>query len=275
MIGLIQKRHSGNGWHVFTELANATGGRAERRADAVAVGLWPSNGYEIHGYEIKNSRADLQRDLSDMTKSHAVGKYCDYWWLVVDAAVNLDGLVIPKQWGILVPRNAVLRVVRKATKRKTTPVDRGFNACMIRHATEKYVPLAQLQAVREELYQAKHAPGQPNNDYALKELRRAHDNLLATIQQFKEASGIDIHEAHPYRGRSLGAAVKMVIDIAADANYVGAQLRYLDNVANHLAAAAARVATACQGIRDAEVEVRTTSTTLVSDLVGSPTPLRE
>lgn len=45
-------------WAILFDVGNATGGRATRRADAVAMSLWPSRGLELYGFEIKVSRAD-------------------------------------------------------------------------------------------------------------------------------------------------------------------------------------------------------------------------
>lgn len=61
----------------LTEVANSTGGEARRFADAVTIGLWPSKGYSVEGYEIKVSKSDLEHELQDITKWEAVGQFCD------------------------------------------------------------------------------------------------------------------------------------------------------------------------------------------------------
>jgi len=63
MLDLVRKRHEGDGWLVFTELANAPGFGAKRYADAFALGVWQSTNYEGHLYEFKASRGDLRREL--------------------------------------------------------------------------------------------------------------------------------------------------------------------------------------------------------------------
>ena len=67
---------------IGVEVPNATGGLSKRRADAVAMNLFPSKNYEIRGFEIKISKSDLKRDLDNGSKSNEVAKYCDYWFLV-------------------------------------------------------------------------------------------------------------------------------------------------------------------------------------------------
>lgn len=74
----LRKRYSAPGWAVFEEIPNVTGYDADRRADALALGVWPSHGYVFHGFEIKSSRADWLRELQDPTKSDAFSKYCDH-----------------------------------------------------------------------------------------------------------------------------------------------------------------------------------------------------
>lgn len=140
MIDLIRKRHAGDGWQVFTELANGTGWKVKGWADAAALGIWPSRGYEFHGYECKISREDLKKELLDPSKADNVGKYCDFWWLVLADAKLMDGLVVPSTWGILVPRGGVLRTVRKAPKLEAKAFDRAFCAAMIRNVTSTWVP---------------------------------------------------------------------------------------------------------------------------------------
>lgn len=103
MIDLIRKRHEGPAWVVVPEVPNGTGSNVSRRADAIALGLWPSRGYEIHGYEVKVSRGDVRKELNDPSKADAVGRFCDYWWLVVEDLSIIDGLVVPSTWGILAP----------------------------------------------------------------------------------------------------------------------------------------------------------------------------
>src|SRR6185437_2663076 len=47
---------------VIEEVAQGTGSRGYRWADVLALGMWPSNGRLLHGYEVKASRADLKKE---------------------------------------------------------------------------------------------------------------------------------------------------------------------------------------------------------------------
>ena len=95
------------------EVANSTGWKTKRHADAVAIGIWPSHGYAIHGVEVKRSRADLMREFKDPSKADAVGAYCDHWWLVLADAKIADGVQLPASWGVLAPKDQLLAKYRR------------------------------------------------------------------------------------------------------------------------------------------------------------------
>ena len=54
-----------------------------RTADAMALGLWPSRGNYLHGFELKVSRSDWLNELKDPAKAEAIAKYCDMFSLVI------------------------------------------------------------------------------------------------------------------------------------------------------------------------------------------------
>jgi hypothetical protein len=212
MVALIHRRHEGPGWQVFTELANGTGSKARRRADAVAMGMWPSRGYEIHGYECKISRGDARKELLDVSKMDAVGRYCDFWWMVVRDPEIIDGLLIPEAWGILAPRARVLRQVRPAKKRKADPVDRAFVAAMVRSVTDGWVPRSQHQEVLEG-HRAEVAKAiEDDRRYGGHDAaRRDLQLLLDRVKVFETASGVSLDGGWGKAG-NIGVAVRAVVD---------------------------------------------------------------
>lgn len=123
------------------ECAPGTGWSRENRfADVLALSVWPSNGLTLDGYEIKASRADLKKELSDLSKHEAVARYCDTWTLVVwDETVLVEG--IPETWGIIITREGdcgrELVTKRKATKRKPDEWPRPFVCALVRNASEQ------------------------------------------------------------------------------------------------------------------------------------------
>lgn len=192
MIDLIRKRHPHPSWVVIEEVGNATGTAHSRYADAVAIGIWPSHGYAIHGFECKASREDLKKELLDPTKADAIGKYCDYWWLVLADKKLMDGFAIPEAWGVLYKSGTVLKVGKKAPKREATPISRGFLAAAIRRVTGAWVPKheheeykANAKELARKEIESERKYNRDDTEHELEELRRA-------VRTFEEVSGVKI-----------------------------------------------------------------------------------
>lgn len=145
MLDLLQRRF-GHGQlrssHVvLEEVAPSTGFRGVQRfADALVLGLWPSSGMLLHGFELKATKGDLKRELSDLKKHAALARYCDTWSLLLwEDQLIVDQ--IPADWGIWVTRPGTherqLRVVRAAKKRTPEPWPRQFVASLVRNAYEQ------------------------------------------------------------------------------------------------------------------------------------------
>ncbi len=219
MIDLIRKRHPSPSWIVVEELGNATGSYVNRHADAVAIGLWPSHGHELHGFEIKASRSDLKREFDDPSKADAVGKFCDFWWLVVTDLKILDGLAVPIAWGVLYPKGKVLRIHQKAPKRDATAITRGFSAALIRKVCLSWVPKHEHEELKKTARDE--AMKQLTNDRAMERdiaVRELAD-LRKTIDRFQEHSGVDIAQRYhddnmiglsSWELEQIGTAVKIV-----------------------------------------------------------------
>ena len=74
---LVEKKYPGPAWVVLAEVCNGTGFAANRWADAVAFGVWPSRGLRIVGFELKSSRSDWRRELENPAKADDIACYCD------------------------------------------------------------------------------------------------------------------------------------------------------------------------------------------------------
>lgn len=151
MINLVRKRFHGPGWIVLGEVANATGANARRFADAIAYGIWPSNGHVLHGFEFKISRSDLMNEIKDPSKSDGVGKYCDFWWLVVSDVKIIETVEMPSTWGVLEAKGGALRKIKDAPQREAMPMSRAFVAAMMRRSLEQgdVANVEELRKLRE------------------------------------------------------------------------------------------------------------------------------
>ena len=210
---MIRKRHDGPAWIVFSELADATGGTCSRHADMAALGLWPSHGQKLIGYEMKHSRGDVQKELKDPRKADAVGKFCDEWWLVISDVAIIDGLVLPETWGVLAPKNQVLRVVRKAPTLKPKPITRGFVGAMIRNVTSSWVPRATHSAMLEDAHQKLTTKLVEERSNGIADTKEQLDSLRKVVATFEEASGVKIDR---WNGGNVGEAVKILTAMRHD-----------------------------------------------------------
>ena len=103
-----------NAGYAFCAQVAPHSGAMSGYVDAVVVGIWPSTGYEVQGFEIKTSRSDFLRELRQPDKSLA-RHYVHRWWVVAPPdCVKLQEL--PEDWGLLEVRNGKLWKVKEAPK---------------------------------------------------------------------------------------------------------------------------------------------------------------
>lgn len=134
---LLRAKYPQPRWAYFEEVRNATGyDRTQRYCDGLALGLWPSNGLELIGFEVKGSRRGWLRELKDPAKSNEFFRFCDRWYLVThEGVVKRDEL--PSQWGLMEVaekgRNRLVVCVEAPKQAAPVPLDRGFVASIARN----------------------------------------------------------------------------------------------------------------------------------------------
>lgn len=205
-------KDSGNGPSavIAPSVRSAAGFDARRTIDAVALGLWPSRGMLLDGYEIKVSRSDWLRELKNPAKAEEFAGLVDRLWLVVsDAAIVKDG-ELPDGWGLLVKSGERLRAKVKA-QRLTTGKDlpsrfgRSFLVPLLRAMNA--VPPDMREALREEAERQVSSQAQ----YEAEELAK----LREQVEAFEKGAGIKIAtwrlddaETVEERGRAFAAALE-------------------------------------------------------------------
>lgn len=161
MLALLRARHmaqttSGVPRWVYAEHVRCWSIRTE--ADAIALdGHAPSyKVYEggdmdyydrdIHGFEVKVSRADWLREkrthdeeFPAAWKSYPWGRYCTHWWLVVPHKDIVQPGELPEGWGLLVGSKR-LRAVHQAARRPAEPMRDNVKHIVARTAikTDRY-----------------------------------------------------------------------------------------------------------------------------------------
>ncbi|MFH0917013.1 MAG: hypothetical protein V1912_11305 [bacterium] len=212
--------HYGDGYRLVEQVADHTGYRASRWLDAMAFGLWPSRGLEIHGIEVKVSRPDFRREIENPQKADATAARCDRFFLAAPA-----GIVDPLHLETLAPTWGLLEVVADKTGNRTVrttkraerieqrkPIDRDFLAAVLRRIPS---PTDELRGeIRAEIESA--------NELAIE---RAVENRLARstgdcavlrelVGTFEAAAGIKLTDYHSFGGGAerSGRALRLLAD---------------------------------------------------------------
>lgn len=106
VLDALRARHApkdrGNGpeWAFLEHVRDSAGFKAKRTIDALGLGLWPSRGLELHGFEVKVSRADFRREIADPAKMDAFAHVLDRFWIVAPKGI-VPRDELPATWGLL------------------------------------------------------------------------------------------------------------------------------------------------------------------------------
>lgn len=203
---------SGGEWVVQFEVGNSTGHKTSRHADAIAMSIWPSRGYKIHGYEIKVSRSDWLNELKQPEKADAVGQYCDAWFLIAPPDIVRE-VEVPETWGWLVPSGKSLRIKKQPQPIPPKPIGRDFIAAMLRNNhREDDRRVAELVRKQRE---ADHANNQRIIDMEVKARHRRYTELMEAVESFEKETGLQITSS--WGGDSkIGKKVKLVEAIGVE-----------------------------------------------------------
>lgn len=204
-------------WSVAFEVTvKATVG--ERRADAVAMNLWPSRGNVIRGYEFKVSRSDWRSELKKPGKAEPVAQYCDQWYLVTPPGIVKPG-ELPETWGHIVVENDALVVAKEAPKKPAIPVDRPFMAAVFRRLSVVdsddfgKALAAHREAIRIEYSRSETRLREEHAralDSAANWEKDKHERLYQRLAEFEAETGLPLESLAQY-GNELGPAVRFVL----------------------------------------------------------------
>lgn len=217
----IRARYPAPGFQTFFEVSNDTGARIRTYADAVSIGIWPSSGHVIHGFEVKVSRSDWLNELKNPGKSMPIFKHCDRWSLVCPAGL-VTAAELPSTWGMLHFNGTSLREVVKAPKLTPEPPTAGFMAALARRAGEVdgEVISAAVETARRDMRKLQDEEIKRGVERALSSHRNSSEadrklgsKIAATFGE-KESFGYFDDEA-------FVAAVRMVLSSGATRTYDG------------------------------------------------------
>lgn len=241
----LQSRYSLPEWAFFEQVRDIAGFGASRTADAVAMNLWPGRGLELHGFEVKATRADWRRELKDPAKAEAVSQFCDRWWIVVGDKDIVKDDELPPTWGLLVCRGKTQMVAKvKAPKLDPTPIDRHFFAVLLKKASaskEHGVTEARVKTLVDAGRPAIEKRIQESMNWKLEMAEREVRKWEEAVQKFEDASGVKLDV---YSSGQIGEAVKTVLALKT-AGWESVRSR-LDRTAEDLT----RLATTMTNARD-------------------------
>lgn len=175
------------------EVRGGTGFSSGRTIDAVSVGLWPSRGCLVEGYELKQSRGDWRGELNNPAKAEEIARHCDRFWLVTTPGVA-EADEVPPNWGWLERDGKRKRLI---CKREATPLDsKGpspeFVAAMLRRAVKADMN-RELKAHRKDIEADAARKIQIQTEGSRNEVARLESELeeyRAAWSTFREKAGI-------------------------------------------------------------------------------------
>jgi hypothetical protein len=197
---------------LLEQVADGTGARQNRWADAVAMSVWPSRGYTLQGIEVKVSRYDWLHELQQPKKSAAVQQYCNQWWIAVSNEDIVQPGELPSTWGLTVLDGKKMRVVAPAPALDPVPWDIPFIASVFRNMAK--ASTAEIEnAVNKAYAKGREEGAEERTSY----LQGIVKDLETSIQEFKASSGIEINR---WNGGDIGEAVRVVMSMKQRINQV-------------------------------------------------------
>lgn len=206
LMDLLRSRFSPPAYAFLTNVGIATGMACDRWADAMAMGLWPSRGLRLHGFELKVSRTDWLRELKKPSKAEKHVRYCDHWWLVVsDAEIVKDG-ELPPTWGLIAAKGGKLHTKVEAPALEPEPISRKFLAAICRRVSEQSAREDEIEKARLAGYKQ----GEEANERRRSYDQKRHEDLQRKVVEFEQASGVNLQ--YGWQLGKVGEAVKMIVD---------------------------------------------------------------
>lgn len=246
VLAKLKARYSGDAWAFMTHVPNATGARKSRTADALAMGLWPSRGLNLHGFEVKVSRSDWLGELKKPDKAEPIARYCDRWWLVAGGVgVVLPG-ELPDTWGLLVVKGARIVCEREAPELTPEPIDRRFLAGLLRGAVGRSPITEEIQAA----YERGHEAGERDVEVRLRHAERERDALEKILERFGQITGTYMRTWNgAEKAEQIGQALSSLMTGENHADRIELRLRTLADEAERIALAAGREVERAQQLR--------------------------
>jgi len=186
-------------WLCAGEVGDKTGFQS-RRLDFVAVNCYESQGLGIHAFEIKISKSDLRRELTDPSKHNIFFDDIDTYSIVAPDYV-LDAeycSIIPKNWGIYRATAAgpiggenTLKVVRKPLNlhdERNRTLRRSFAFGLIRSLQSGMAERNALGSRLHEEYKRGWSEGEKHAKYCAHDYEKRYCEEIARNKNLREVA---------------------------------------------------------------------------------------
>ena len=202
----LRGRFSAPEFAFFEQVANGTGYGARSWSDAIAFGIWPSRGLLIHGFEVKVGRGDWLKELKTPSKSEAVQKFCDRWWIVAPKGM-IETSELPATWGLIdISEKGKCYIEKEAPPLESEPPTKQFVAAILRRHHEVWSKALAAEHVRGVDEGAKNGAGDIGDK--LERVKSQLENLCENVEKFEKASGVNIRSR--WELDQIGDAVRVL-----------------------------------------------------------------
>ena len=188
---------------VLEQVADGTGAKQYRWADAVAMSVWPSRGYTLHGIEVKVNRYDWLHEIQQPKKSAAVQKFCNHWWIAVSDEKIVQPGELPSTWGLMILNGKKMKVVTPAPLLEPEPWNVEFVASVFRNMAK-----ASTVEIEDAVNKAYAKGREDGSEQSSRHIRSRMEELEKSIKEFEEKSGVKIDR---WCGGIVGEAVNTLI----------------------------------------------------------------
>ncbi len=233
VIELLRNRYAPPAWAFLEQVANGTGFAADRHVDAIAMGVWPSRGLELTGFEVKVSRNDWRRELRKPDKAEPIAARMDRFYVVAPADI-VPRDEVPSAWGLLEVIGGKKLIERKpAEKLEPEPLDRLFLAAILRKAASVSPTLEMQAEARRQAHDEVEQEFERRVEQRTYGLQSQLDTLRGRVEAFEARTGIPLekHDRDGWYGFPSGDELADAVLFLAGggADRVRQQLRSLDH----------------------------------------------
>lgn len=210
---VMQKIFAMPGYTYMQEVRDATGFDAVRSADAIAIGMYRSRGLLMHGFEMKVSRTDWLKELTQPEKAESWMRFCHHWSLVISDASFVHEGELPETWGMYAPVKGKMKCIKRPPMLEPTPITMKCLTALIYGAN--CTANGRLQPRIDAALEEDRKRRAQSQTYELERLRE----MAERVKEFEESSGINLGQHSWQDPKAMGAAVKAIMDSDSTLKY--------------------------------------------------------